>query len=407
MESLTFLMVSTYYPPYHLGGDAVFVRHLSEELVHRGHKVHIFHNPNAYDVIRRGTPAPIPMETGVTRHAYLTRTPLWDIGLTLSVGTSGKADRQLSEIIREINPDIVHWHNAKGFLPQTRDNNGHTNLYTAHDYHLVCPRSNLLRSDFTVCGEARWCQLCLLRWQKPPQLWRIGRRRPIRPPEGVGIISPSEFVSRRLAADGIRTDILLRNFVPDLGKRVLRSTDDLDAITYLGLMEHHKGVIDLLQSFSSSRRDHEFRLTFVGDGGMRKAVLREKDKLGLGDRVEVAGFLSQDRLTEVLNRTAVQAVPSLWHENAPLVVLEAMSRGIPILGSDRGGLPEILGGDTGATVFEGGNKGDLAAKIIQLWQGRHDLARRGERSRLTYERNYTPETHIRKYVDFARTWSVR
>ena len=55
METLRFLLVSTFYPPYHLGGDAVHVQYLAEALAAQGHEVHIEHSPAAYRVKRRGT----------------------------------------------------------------------------------------------------------------------------------------------------------------------------------------------------------------------------------------------------------------------------------------------------------------------------------------------------------------
>ena len=44
METMKILMVSTFYPPYHLGGDAVHVKYLADELTKAGHEVHIIHS---------------------------------------------------------------------------------------------------------------------------------------------------------------------------------------------------------------------------------------------------------------------------------------------------------------------------------------------------------------------------
>ena len=46
-------MTSTFYPPYHIGGDAVHVKYLAEELAKRGHEVHILHSIDAYNVKRK------------------------------------------------------------------------------------------------------------------------------------------------------------------------------------------------------------------------------------------------------------------------------------------------------------------------------------------------------------------
>src|SRR3989449_4167043 len=57
METLRFLMATTFYPPYHLGGDAVHVQYLAEALAARGHEVHVEFSPAAYRLKRRGKPA--------------------------------------------------------------------------------------------------------------------------------------------------------------------------------------------------------------------------------------------------------------------------------------------------------------------------------------------------------------
>ena len=44
METAKILMVSTFYPPYHLGGDAIHVKYLADELSKAGHEVHVIHS---------------------------------------------------------------------------------------------------------------------------------------------------------------------------------------------------------------------------------------------------------------------------------------------------------------------------------------------------------------------------
>ena len=50
METAKILMVSTFYPPYHLGGDAIHVKYLADELSKAGHEVHVIHSLDAYNL---------------------------------------------------------------------------------------------------------------------------------------------------------------------------------------------------------------------------------------------------------------------------------------------------------------------------------------------------------------------
>ncbi len=51
METLRFVMVTTHYPPQHVGGDAMMVKHISTELTKRGHEVNIFYDPSVHNII--------------------------------------------------------------------------------------------------------------------------------------------------------------------------------------------------------------------------------------------------------------------------------------------------------------------------------------------------------------------
>lgn len=343
-----------------------------------------------------------PQEAGLIRHPYKTKTPRVDIGRALAFGSSSHAEDQFTEVLRAVRPDVVHWHNTKGFIPTPQKCSPSRSIYTAHDYYLVCPRSNLLKPNLEACATPRLCQACLMRWGKPPQLWRIGRRRTVSIDKRIAVISPSEFMAARLASDGIETSMILRNFVPDSGRRKDATGGNLDTIVYLGLIETHKGVFDLLRAFSHSAKEHDFRLVFIGEGSMRGSLVHERDKLGLKGRVDIAGFLGEDQLAMVLERAAAQVIPSIWYENAPLVALEAMARGIPIIGSDRGGLAELLTPDAGASVFRAGDTRGLSKCISDLWTDRSGLTIRSGKARGAYESLYSPSIHVKRYLDFVR-----
>ena len=57
MESLRFVMTTSFYPPYHLGGDAVHVYYLANELAKIGHEVHVIHSIDAYNLKRSTSPS--------------------------------------------------------------------------------------------------------------------------------------------------------------------------------------------------------------------------------------------------------------------------------------------------------------------------------------------------------------
>ena len=396
METLRFLMVSSHYPPRHLGGDAVMVQYLSEELAKRGHEVHVLHDPAIYSLVRESSNSVQQKKGfGPAIHTVDSKESHTRVLLSLSFGLSGKARERLNGLCRELRIDCVHWHNTKGFIGRPYAFDGKPTLYTAHDYYLVCPRSNLARPDMSFCQKPFLCQSCLLRWKKPPQLWRIGSRRVIELEQAIRMIAPSEFMARRLRLDGLSGAHLLRNFVPDVAP-----TDSVggDHIVYMGMLEPHKGPETLLNAFGRSRNLQGFKLHIIGDGSLREQLRRSVKDMGLTERVNVPGFLPRGDATAILGGSTAMVVPSEWPENAPLTVLESLSMGVPVISSDSGGLPEIIGPDCGSATFKSGNADELAQRIVTFWENRDHMMSARRKARLAYEHNFSPDAHIARYM---------
>ena len=209
-------------------------------------------------------------------------------------------------------------------------------------------------------------------------------------------------MASRLREDGISNVRTLRNFVPDPSPGKAMEQQDDGAIIYLGMMERHKGPETLLNAFYRTRNDHGFVLNMVGDGPLKDYLVGRIKTLKLDRRVRMLGFLSRGDLN-TLRRTAIaQIVPSEWPENAPLTVLEALSLGTPILGSDYGGLPEIATPDSGCTTFKGGDQHSLDRSLVDLWNRRDDLSEARKLARKAFEEKYSPEIHLKSYMEIIK-----
>jgi glycosyltransferase involved in cell wall biosynthesis len=91
-------------------------------------------------------------------------------------------------------------------------------------------------------------------------------------------------------------------------------------------------------------------------------------------------------------------VPSMWFEGCPLVVSEAMSRGLPVIASRIGGLPELVDDGTTGLLFEPGNVAELAARIRLLWDDPDLCQRMGEAARQKAMREYSEEVYYQRLV---------
>ena len=70
---MRFCMVTTFYPPYHFGGDATYVRALSHALAARGHSVEVVHCEDAYRLAGRTVPSAANVEQGIVVHRLKNR----------------------------------------------------------------------------------------------------------------------------------------------------------------------------------------------------------------------------------------------------------------------------------------------------------------------------------------------
>ncbi|MBU1915324.1 MAG: glycosyltransferase family 4 protein, partial [Candidatus Thermoplasmatota archaeon] len=383
-----------------MGGDAIFVGYLANELARRGHEVHVAYDPSVFRILRGDVPQSQQEDRmeRIMRHEYSPAAPRLKLSLSLTLGVSSRARTWLESTAKRLSPDVIHWHNTKGFIGRPFAIIGPQQLYTAHDYYSVCPRSNLIRPGNRICLNPYLCQMCLIRWRRPPQIWRARGRRVLEFPERFKVLCPSEFMAERLRTDGILVHRVLRGFVPDPGPGAGGTSQRGETIVFVGILERRKGPHTLLQAFINSKVDQRFKLAIVGEGPLKGELRARVQSEGVQNRVSVPGFLASQDLRALMSQAALMVVPSEWPENAPSTALEAFSYGVSVLGTREGGLPEILTPESGSMLFEAGNVQELSKSLVALWGDRELLRTKGKMARKTYEERFSPEAHVTEYM---------
>jgi glycosyltransferase involved in cell wall biosynthesis len=393
METLTFLFTTSFYPPYHVGGACVHVKYLAEELARRGHNVHVIHSMDTYRV-KRGNHLPAQMEQHYPNlHVHSLSSPLRNLDpqIVYTLGGSSYVRKKFSEIVKKTHPDVVHHHNISllgyNILNKVSD---YISLYTAHDFWLVCQTSNLLRNGNRICNK-KFCFPCAIKSMRPPQIWRAFRsyRTALRNIDLM--IVPCEYVQRRIAQEIEMKSIVIRNFVPAPPPGIVPVADS-NYFLFVGMLEVHKGILNLIEIFRVLRNKLKSKLIIVGDGSLKNCIKSYIKRNALRKLISYRGFVDTDQLYSLYKGALAVIVPSIWPENAPLVALESFSVGTPVIASNTGGLPEIVGKLGKELLFS--NQVELRNLLLNFPRNKFSP----NKIVSVYEKYFSPDVYIRRYI---------
>lgn len=393
-------MVASFYPPWSFGGDAIFVQRLARLLAREDHEVTVLHSRDAYFTVG-GAPVdePEPAADGVEVVAVdAGRGPVGPLATYLS-GRPLMTGRALRQVLQR-DFDVIHFHNPSLVTgPGGLAYGSALKLLTLHEQWLVCPTHVRFRNQRELC-ERETCVRCTLRHGRPPQLWRFGRLLERSLDHVDALLAPSRSTAALHArlAPHVRIE-RLPSFAPDPGPPVPVRGSSTRSFLYAGRLEPVKGVATLLDAFRERPHDE---LVIAGEGSQAKTLRLSAQDM---PNVRFLGQLSQQRLDEVYRQARALLLPTIGHESFPLVVVEALSRGVPAIVRRRGALAEVATESGGALTYD--SPAELHACLDRLAGDdalRDELGRRG---REAYERWWTPEAHLATYLALIERLSSR
>jgi len=163
-----------------------------------------------------------------------------------------------------------------------------------------------------------------------------------------------------------------------------------------GRLAKNKGQTHLIRAFSGIRKQiPNARLLIAGDGELKETLKMESAALGCDKYVHFAGRISDMPVFYSAIDLFVQ--PSIGSEGLPRVILEAMAAGVVVIGTDVGGIPEILNDGQFGCLVPGGDENRLADAMIKLAQeDRNQLQILIEKAQKRIKDNFTPAVVIRR-----------
>lgn len=185
------------------------------------------------------------------------------------------------------------------------------------------------------------------------------------------ILSPTRFLLESLRADGLELPAarVLPSGVPQAGPVAPRGGGGRLRVLFLGTWVPHKGPQVLARALA--RVQAPIEATGAGPTPL-PAFVAEVERLSSG-RLRCGGPVAAEEVPGLMDRHDVLVVPSIWPENAPLVALEARGRGLPVVASHIGGLPELIDEGVDGRLFGAGDS-EALSEILEDADGLRRLA---------------------------------
>ena len=394
---MRFCMITTFYPPYHFGGDAVFVRALARALVACGHDVEVVHCENAYQLRQTEPPVVAPEHDGVVVHRLRSRLGWLSPFITQQTGRPGLKAQKLRAVLKR-DFDVVNFHNISliggpGVLGMST---AAVNLYTLHEHWLLCPTHTLWKNRRQACDRPE-CLRCSVRSGIPPQFWRYTGLIEQSLNHVDALLSPSHYTAARHRSAGFGPPIHVLPLFADLEVSAGGPYEPprRPCFLFVGRVTVSKGIVPLLEEFSTLP---DYDLWIVGDGDLRPTLERDYAR---HSHIRFMGAFPHRELASVYRQATALVLPSLAPEVFPLTILEAFACGTPALVHHSGGSREAVETTGGGIVYDSASELRLALRSLAEDPQRREML--GQRARAGYEQHYTREQYLDRYLDVIKT----
>lgn len=445
------LLVTHFFPPFHNAGTENYTFGLAKAFLNKGHEVQVlcaedWGNGDGY---WNGVTQDVFEDISVHRihlnwlKASNPNKVLYD---------SFPVEKWLDRFFVEHKFDLVHITSTItlgiGVLRSVK-RAGLPLVLSLMDFWFICPSVQLLRSDGSLCDgqTSAWqCQSCLLAMS---HLYQRVKHFPVSESlhsKIFGALSQVNMVSSMRGFRGMLLNMSERKAdltaVLSLPDRILSHSKIVQQIVsqnipvridvlpngqalpwkenlppravssnirfgYIGQIEPIKGVHLLVEAFQGANINDRARLMIWGDLTRNPSYVLQLQALSdHNTSIELLGRFDRSQLASVLSEIDVLVVPSIWYENAPLVIQEAFAAGIPVVATELGGMAEAVTHEVNGLLFERGDSIDLARQLKRVADepGLLDRLRVGIPSVKRVDEEITELERI--YMDLLQTTTV-
>lgn len=281
-------------------------------------------------------------------------------------------------LLAHLSPDLILTHNLKGLgylvtraIARTRL----PHIHTVHDVQLYTASGLILFGEENARAHTNLIVRC----------YRMLCRKVFSSPPFV--VFPSYFLRAFYRNEGFfpsSTSVVMRNPVGFIPPNPSALSSNQKKFLFIGQLEPHKGILILLEAFSALS-SADARLIIIGEGSCMPAVMRAAD---VDSRIQCVGRQDQERVREYLSEVDCMVMPTVCYENAPLVVVEGVLTGIPVIVSDIGGAAEHVTHGVNGLRVPPGDIGALKEALEMICAGHRDKLS-GSRPKLPNAQEYS------------------
>jgi len=379
------LLANKFYYPR--GGDCIYTLQLESLLKSKGHHVAVFaiqHPQNQPNLFQPYFPSEVSYSLGSKK--FPLKTALRPLG-------AKEVKQKFTALLNDFQPEIVHLNNIHTHLSPVPAEIAHKKqirvVWTLHDYKLLCPRYDCLRSGMTcrLCFSNKFNALkykCMKnslsasilayaeakKWNKE----KLEKYADV-------FICPSEFMKSQMLAGKFGEEKLkvLPNFVSIRGNDFVNYKRE-DYYCYVGRLSEEKGIETLLQT----AKQLPYSLKIAGEGPLFDDLRNRYEN----DKIKFLGYLNREEIKSLIEKARFSVIPSEWFENNPLSGIESLHLGTPVLGANIGGIPELIEETKNGLLFESGNKESLKNKIEEMVCSTFDYTDIAQKAQKKYSSNY-------------------
>ena len=383
------------------GGSETYYFGLGKILKEHGHEVAYFSMKDERNV-----------ETG-DKEYFVEKSDMNSKNITkaLSIIYNKKNKKKMEEALDDFKPDIVHLNNFQRQLSSSIiDPCIERNIpivYTAHDVQAICPAILMLDSNGNICEDClhhKYNNCIKKKCIKNSKLKSIlgayenkfYYKNKIYTDKINYIIIPSEFYRNKFIEDGFSKNkvVCIHNFIDTKGYDI--KTQDEGYALYFGRLSREKGILNLINAFKKLDKGV---LYIAGDGPEKETIKKIIKENKLEKRVKLLGLLTRKQMTEATRKCKFVVVPSTWYENCPYSVLETMAIGKPIIGSNIGGIPELIRNKETGFIYKSDNIDELSDRMKTLFENDRLVKEYSKKAKELAKKEYSTENYYKKLMN--------